>query len=157
VYSAGPFQDLVSVPGVSGSVVRRQNTQGDFGLPLLLTVYPCGRDSIDMPQRGSFGISAGVDLLKVSAYPRVFGGVTFDWKGFGISLLGSAERVQYVANPAGTVVGATSQPQVDNDLRPGGSIAVTTDLDIFEAIFEKYFQAPQLPTATQPQPPASFP
>jgi hypothetical protein len=150
--SFGTFRDLVNEPGAPGQVVREKSGETDFALPLLLTLYPGGRDALEMPQSFSWGPVAGLDVTKVSSTPRLYGGLVFDFYGFGLTFLGSAERTTYVEDPKDTVINPASAAQIDHKWRGGMSFAVTTDLDIFQAIFQSYFKSPSLPSVTEAGP-----
>jgi hypothetical protein len=150
VFLSGTFQDTALVPGVAGSVVRRQTGQGDFMLPLLLNYYFGGRDTTELSTQVSWGIAAGIDLLKLNPDFRLYAGPTFDVGGVGLTLMATAGRVPYVSAAQGTVVASSSAVQTDTVWRYGGGLAMTTDLDIFEAVFQNFFNPPSLPTATPP-------
>jgi hypothetical protein len=152
--------DLVSLPGLNGQVVRQQvSPQADASLPLLLAVYPGtvtksgwenGRDSTEMPRGLGFGVVGGLDLLQVSATPRFYLGGVFDLWGFGITVTSSLERYGSVSIPSGSFVATGTNAQVDYAMKPGLLVALTTDADIFQAIFQNYFQTAQFPSISPP-------
>jgi hypothetical protein len=112
---------------------------------LLLAAYPWGRDSTEMPKRISPGVVAGIEATKVSATPRFYYGIVVDFWGLGATLGGFEERASTFDNPNGSVLPAGAA-RPDNIWLPGVFVAVTTDLDIFQAAFQKYLNAPQFPT-----------
>jgi hypothetical protein len=138
--------DLAVVPGVAGLQVREQSWRNEFSLPLLLAVYPGKRDSVELPPKSSFAFVAGLDALHVSSTPRLFGGVVLDLAGLGITAAGVLARDTGPNAPPGTVVSSASAVQMDGYVRGGVLLALTTDLDIFTAVFAKFFNSPNLPT-----------
>jgi hypothetical protein len=73
-------------------------------------------------------------------------GPILDIYGVGLSLLGSFGRVD---NDTGVVAKQIVNPasvQVDGQWFWGVFFGLTTDLDIFEAVFQKYFNSPSYPT-----------
>jgi hypothetical protein len=145
-------RDAVSLPGSTATVVRQDpQEQTDLSLPLLLTYYPCGRDSTEMPRGFSFGLAGGLDLLKIGLTPRVYAGVVLDYAGFGLTLAASDERYSTVSLPEYTVIPAGITPQTDYSwIRPGFLVSLTTDADIFQAIYTNYIQSAQFPTTAPP-------
>lgn len=142
----GRFQDVVAYPEVSGSVIRAQAGQADFALPLLVAAYPEGRDPLSLALTPSWGVVAGLDLLKIGPDFRLYAGPTFDFGPVGLTVMGSAARVPYVVGPQGTIL--TSPYQTDTVWRLGLAGAATFDFDIFQAAFQNLFKAPQFPMAT---------
>jgi hypothetical protein len=149
VYSLGEFQSLATVPGSQTSLVRKQFGDMQPSVPLLVAIYPSGRDAIEMPPRFSWGPVGGLDLLSIGAYPRFCAGVVVDVYGFGFTFLTSVERTAYVSDPANSVL-LPASAQIDGVWRPGFSLALTTDFDIFEAIGQKYINPPKFPAISTP-------
>jgi hypothetical protein len=145
-YDLGQFRDLASEPGIAGSVVRQRENSWNFSLPLLLAGYPGpGRDSVGMPPRCSWGVVGGFDLLHVSATPRIyFPGVVVDFYGLGLTLSLTEERLATISNPVGSIVNGNQQ--TDYLWQWGAYFGVTTDFDIFEAVYQKLFTNTSIPS-----------
>jgi hypothetical protein len=147
--SYGNYRDLVPVPGTSSSAVREVDHITDFGLPLLLAYYPCPRDAVDLPSGVSLGIVGGLDALHITN-PRLYLGLAIDVWGLGFTLAGSVQSLSTVNDSTGTVVTASSV-QRDTVWLPGVFAGITTDLDIFEAVYGKFFSTTaSLPSITPP-------
>jgi hypothetical protein len=139
------YRDLVPVPGSSNSSVRSRPGDAEFGVPLLVSYYIEGRDPMDLPHGFTTGPTVGLDLLNAFSSPRAYLGWVFDIGGVGITTAVSGEVAPTYDNATGSVVAPGAQ-QKDNDFLLGGFIGLTTDLDIFEAIFANYFSPLPFPT-----------
>jgi hypothetical protein len=141
-------RDLVAIAGSSASGVRSRGAETNVGVPILVTYYGGeGRDAIDLPHQPHWGIAGGIDVLNAFTNPRLYAGVVYDVYGFGFTGAASMGSVPTVDNPAGSVV-APSAVQHDTVWIPGVFLGVTTDLDIFEAIFSAYLSPNKLPSVT---------
>src|SRR6478736_363510 len=145
-FSTESYKELVPVSGGMGSGVQRAGNVTEFGVPLLLTYY-CGkgRDAIDMPKGVQFGGAGGLDLLHPFSNPRVYLGGVVDFWGLGLTVAASYGSVASVGNDVDTVV-TPEQVQKKTVWLPGIFIGLTTDLDIFQAAFSKYFVGTPFPT-----------
>jgi hypothetical protein len=140
------YRDLVPIAGNSASGVRSLDRDTQFGVPLLLTYYLGeGRDPTDLPHGFTGGFVGGIDVLNAFTHPRVYLGGVVDWSGFGLVVAASLESVATISNPSGSVVDP-SAVQSDTVWLPGFLVGLTTDVDIFEAVFNAYFGSNQLPT-----------
>jgi hypothetical protein len=144
-WSFGGFQTLENDPSVGKQVVQHSKTDTDWALPLLLAWYPRGRDATEMPEKFSFGFSGGLDLLKIGTTPRLYGGVVFDFDGFGITAAMSTERAAYVVGNVNDFYDSSATAPTVNVWRPGVFLGLTTDLDIFEAVYRSYFDKANFP------------
>ncbi|HEY1697957.1 MAG TPA: hypothetical protein VGG39_37615 [Polyangiaceae bacterium] len=143
-------QDLVPIPGSSASGVRLRNNRTEFGVPLLLAWYlGHGRDPTEFPQGLQVALAGGVDVLQVFTSPRAYLGLVFDVYGFGITAAGSFESVPTVNNAVGSVV-APGTALNGTAWLPGGFVGLTTDFDVFETVFGKYFNQPPYPSVAPP-------
>ena len=135
-----------SQTGSSGSsgYVRLKDVKYSFAVPLLIALYPCGRDTVGPPPPASFGLVSGTDLTVIGGTPKAYPiGAVLDLYGVGITAAWSLEQVTYDVATPGTYV--TSTVKTDTRWRPGAIIAVTTDLNIFEVMFKRYFLDKGLP------------
>ena len=105
-WSWATVHDAVSVPGVSGQVVReRPSPQDDFSLPLLLTWVLRGTGCRWRCRTASIlGIAGGLDVLKVGTTRAWYAALVGDIYGFGLTVGGSFERYSDVSLPTNTVV-----------------------------------------------------
>ena len=141
----GPVRTVTTTPGTAQFYVRERKWTTDYGLPLLLTWYPCGRDAVDGPPRQSFGVVAGIDILKGTSTPPVYLGATYDLSGFGITAGFAAERIESVNAANGTYLSSSAEGTKQSEWHPGGFLALTTDLDIFMAVFRNAFSTAKFP------------
>ena len=144
--SIGTHRDLIDGPGVGGHTVREQRHATGFGIPVLLSIYPYGRDAAGLPPPLSAGFVGGLDVLKIGETPRFYLGGVADFYGFGLTLGYALERISTVTNAAGVVIPADSQVQRDLGFRHGFFVALTTDFDIFQAIYSKLFKNDVFPS-----------
>ena len=126
--------------------VRQRDAVGDFALPLLLTWYPSGRDSFEGPPPFSWGIGAGLDVLKIGTNPRLYAALSVDWYGLGLTLGPSLERVDSINAAAGTYLLSSAEGTLASIWHVGAFAAATTDFDIFTAVFRSYFSPTKLPS-----------
>jgi hypothetical protein len=103
-----------------------------------------------MPRGFDFGFVGGVDVLKLSDTPRGYLGIVLDFSGFGFTFAASSERYGSVPLPAGTFIPSGTNAQVDYSAKWGFLAALTTDADIFQAIFKNYIQSANFPTTAPP-------
>jgi hypothetical protein len=146
-FSTKYYNELVPISDGMGSGVRRGGNVTEFGVPLLLTYYlgPNGRDAIDMPKGVQFGIVGGLDALHAFSNPRMYAGGVVDVWGLGLTACASLGSVSSVENEVDTVV-TSEEVQKKTVWLPGIFVGLTTDLDIFQAVFSKYFAGTPLPT-----------
>ncbi len=144
----GDFRELDRDPGSNLQVVRSHDVGWDFALPVLLTLYlpPTARDAVTGPPVFSYGVAAGLDVLKIGKTPRLYFGAVVDVCGFGVTGGITAERISSVDAPEGTSIPLGGGSSSRDGWYPGAFVAVTTDLDIFQAIFNSYFSTQKFPS-----------
>ncbi|APR76417.1 Hypothetical protein A7982_01764 [Minicystis rosea] len=133
----GPVRSLGEVSnGTTLKYVREAQVTPDVAVPVLLTVYPHGRDAVDMPKGFSWGVGVGPDMVATfKGSPRVYLGLALDWYGFGLTVGPLVEARKTVNAPAGSYVSTAAEV---NRWYGGGFFAITTDFDIFEAALRNY-------------------
>jgi hypothetical protein len=142
----GPVRTLVDKQeSTKLKYVRETNVTPDFAVPLLLTYYAIPRDAVDFPRGFSLGFGAGLDMVKTfQAKPKMYGSLVLDWSGFGLTggfLVEGRDSVDVAAGRYVTDASTTMR------FYPGAFLGLTTDLDIFEAVFSKYINGTKdLPT-----------
>lgn len=143
--SFGAVRSLVKVPESSTlQLVRSASFTPEISVPLLLTVYAIPRDAVDLPRGFTLGFGAGPDMVATfQAKPKLYGALVLDWYGFGLTGGLVAQGLQSVNVAEGRYVASA-----DSTLRfyPGAFVSLTTDLDIFEAVFRKYITGNNLPS-----------
>ncbi len=142
----GAVRSSSAALGTTQNYVHERSYTTDFSLPLLLTWYIGGRDSVEGPPCFSYGPVGGMDILKIGSTPRLYYGGTVDAYGFGLSLGGTAERIESVNLAEGTYLATGTQAPTKTEWHPGAFVALTTDLDVFERVFQSYFATAKFPT-----------
>jgi hypothetical protein len=143
----GRVRSISTTPGSPPQyLVTEDERTTDFALPLLLTWYPIGRDAVEGPPRFSWGLVSGIDMLKITGPPPIYFGATADVSGFGITLGGLIQSMQSVNAPANTYLPSADAGTKQSAWHGGVFAALTTDFDIFQAVFREYFSNAKWPT-----------
>ncbi|WP_438013591.1 hypothetical protein WMF18_21920 [Sorangium sp. So ce315] len=147
-----PVKDL-ELPQTSMLRRRPGSQNGEFSVPLLLALYPFSLDEGALrlgrrtgePPAMTFGLVAGVDVLKVVSDQRLILGTSIDVHGFGLTLAGTIQRVSVGQGPdSGFVPSSYSIPR-SAEWKPGVMLGISADAAVFTVVFGKLF-SDKLPT-----------
>jgi hypothetical protein len=144
--SLGKVRVVEAEPALDAQLVRGRNHSTDFALPLLLCVYIGGRYGSEGPPPRSNGPLAGLDLMTLGTTPRLYGGWVLDLYGIGLTGGVSLDKLSTVNAREGTALASTEKAPSEDGWYPGVFLALTTDLDIFQAVYGAYFSPAKYPT-----------
>jgi hypothetical protein len=153
------IRTLEQQAGAMGSVVKEHTPSPSFSLPLLLALYVAqfdewdlrwGRDATSGPPPISVGFVGGIDVMKLTDPPPLYLGAFADVYGFGLTAGISEQLVETVNAAHDTVVATATDVSKSKVFIPGFFLCLTTDLDIFNAVYKSFFSSQKFPGVGAP-------